>query len=290
MTAPLLVMVAGPNGSGKTTLIETLRASPEIILPPLYINADDLGRRDGLDPRTAQKLAEAKRLQAIAGGRSFLYETVMSHPGKIAELQAAAHAGYAITVIFVATDNPEINVRRVALRVAVGGHDVPRDRIRARHRRSIALAPSALAFAAQAYVYDNTAWGTETAHQLQAVQMGATLQPAVARPAAWIVDLIDTVKARTAELEDIYKSAQGHAQLAAPNLIDGFVEGAIAVVGRYYILQMDQTTGAAFVHDKALLSKPLLRRENYRIEYNQGVSRIMRRPGARIRAVKRGQR
>lgn len=285
-------MVAGPNGSGKTTLIETLRASPEISLPPLYINADDLSREDGLGARAAQKLAASRRRQAIADGHSFLYETVMSHPSKIAELQAAAAAGYAITVVFIATDNPEINIQRVALRVAAGGHDVPRDRIRARHRRSLGLAPSAIAFAAHAYVYDNTAWGSEAAHQLQGVLVGATLQPAVNRPVAWVSQLIDTVNARAAELEDIYKSAQGRTSLALPDLNAGVTEGPIIAAGKHYVLQIDQTSGSALVHDKTLLTKPVLHRQLYRIEYDQGVSKITRRTSARIRAVRhpKGQR
>ena len=42
---PQLVIIAGPNGSGKSTLIAALRASPDVRLPALYINADDLQRK-----------------------------------------------------------------------------------------------------------------------------------------------------------------------------------------------------------------------------------------------------
>jgi predicted ABC-type ATPase len=284
---PSLVMVAGPNGAGKTTLIETLRASPEISLPPLYINADDLGREDGLDARDAQALAASRRQQAIAHGQGLLYETVMSHPSKVAELQAAAAAGYLVTVVFVATNNPEINIQRVALRVAAGGHDVPRDRIRVRHRRSLALASSAIAFAAHAYVYDNSAWGSETAHQLQAVLVGTTLQPAADRPSSWVTQLIDTVNPRAAELQDIYESVQNQVQLILPNLDASATAGPITVAGKYYVLQTDQTSGNVVLHDRALLTKPISPRQIYRIEYSQGVSKISRRSSARIRAVKR---
>ena len=44
---PELVMIAGPNGSGKSTLIGGLQASPELRLPALYINADDIQREEG---------------------------------------------------------------------------------------------------------------------------------------------------------------------------------------------------------------------------------------------------
>lgn len=278
-------MVAGPNGSGKTTLIQTLRASPEISLPALYINADDLGRQRRLDARAAQKLAESLRREAIAQRQSFLYETVMSHPSKIAELQAAAGAGFAITVVFVATDSAEINVERVGLRVADGGHDVPRDRIHARHRRSIALAPSAISFATHAYVYDNTVWGTQAAQQLHAVLAGNRLQPTVAHPAAWVQELIEHTNARAAELEDLHRSAKDRTVLAVPNLVASVTEGVIAVSGQYFVLQTDQTSGMALIHDKALLPKPVVQRHSYRIEYADGVAKVTRRSAARIRAI-----
>lgn len=279
-------MVAGPNGSGKTTLIESLRGSPEIKLPSLYVNADDLGRHESLDARAAQKLAASKRLHAIARRESFLYETVMSHPSKIAELQAAAAVGYTITVIFVATDSPDINIQRVALRVAAGGHDVPRDRIRARHRRSVALAPSAFSFATHAYIYDNTAWGTEATHQLQAVLVGTRFQAVLPAPATWVHQLIETTNVRAAELEDLAKSVRDQTTLALPNLAANVTEGIVAVADSYYALQVDQASGATLVHDQTLLPKPLVRRQNYRIEYADGVAKVTRRSGVRIRSVK----
>lgn len=283
---PALVMVAGPNGSGKTTLIRTLRAAREIALPEYYINADDLKRERGLDDRGAQKLAEVLRLESIAQRRSFLYETVMSHPSKIAELQAAALAGYASTVIFVATADPGVNVERVALRVADGGHAVPRDRIRARHHRSIALAPSAIAFGTYAYVYDNTAWGADAAQQLQAALAGTVLQPAAARPAAWVAGLIEKVNARAAELEEFYEAANERMGLAVPNLYAGVCEGPITESGKYYAIQADRISGKPLIHDKALLTRPVLDRRSYRIEYAEGVSKVARRTSGRISAVK----
>jgi predicted ABC-type ATPase len=282
-------MVAGPNGSGKTTLIQTLRASAEISLPAIYINADDLGRQRGLDARAAQQLATSLRLDAIARRQSFLYETVMSHPGKIAELQAAAGAGYAITVVFVATDDPNINIERVALRVADGGHDVPRERIRARHRRSLALAPSAISFAAHAYIYDNTDWGTEGVRQLQAVLIGSRLQPTSAQPAHWIAVLIQRANERAAELEDLHQSVKDRMPLGLPNLKRSVSDGVIAVAGQHFALQIDQASTLALVHDKALLPKPVTQRRSYRIEYTEGVGTVARRATARIRAVASGE-
>ena len=278
-------MVAGPNGSGKTTLIQTLRASTEISLPRLYINADDLGRERRLDARAAQTLATSMRCEAIARRQSVFYETVMSHPSKIAELQAAAAEGFAITVIFVATDHPNINIERIALRVADGGHDVPRERIRARHRRSLALAPSALSFASHAYIYDNTDWGTDAARQLQAILVGSRLQTVSSHSANWVVALIERANARAAELEDLHHSVKNHMALAVPSLTASISEGIVAVAGEHFALQIDQASTTARIHDKALLPKPVTQGRSYRIEYADGVATVARRSALRIRAI-----
>lgn len=279
-------MVAGPNGSGKTTLIRTLRASRDIALPEHYINADDLKRERGLQDRPAQQLAEAMRMEAIAQRRSLMYETVMSHPSKIAELQAATVAGYATTVIFVATNDPAINIERVALRVADGGHPVPQDRIRARHARSIALAPSAIALAGHAYIYDNTAWGAAAPQQLQAALSGTLLQPVVAEPSPWVREVIEKVNARAEELEDwrVRATARG---LMFPNLYRSVCVGSVVGSGKNFALQAEEVTRKLFLHDKALLSKSVANRRRYRIEYAQGVSKVTQQPRVRMRAVKR---
>jgi len=45
--------------------------------------------------------------------------------------------GYETRLIFVALDNPETAIRRVAIRVAKGGHDIPEETIRRRFFRGL---------------------------------------------------------------------------------------------------------------------------------------------------------
>jgi predicted ABC-type ATPase len=80
----------------------------------------------------------------------------MSHPSKIDEMREARAAGYRITFVGVALQDPELNVKRVALRVSEGGHDVPRDRIIARYFRTLALMPRAIAIADRTLIFDNS--------------------------------------------------------------------------------------------------------------------------------------
>lgn len=57
---------------------------------------------------------------------------------------------------FVATSDPLINISRVSARVALGGHDVPHDKVISRYQRTISLLPSAIRAAHKTFVFDNS--------------------------------------------------------------------------------------------------------------------------------------
>ncbi len=154
---PTLVIVAGPNGSGKTTIMRHLRKTGVDL--GVYVNADDMAA--AMTPsadrdRLAQENALAIRQECLRDGTSFSFETVMSHPSRIDELAEARRLGFRITLVFVGTSSPQINVDRVAQRVEEGGHDVPRDRIVARYQRTMALLPDAVRESHRALIFDNS--------------------------------------------------------------------------------------------------------------------------------------
>ena len=107
-------------------------------------------------PYTAAAIAGMLRELMLVAGRSFSFETVMSHPGKVDFLRKARAADYRTYVYFVATDAVELNVRRVQVRERSGGHAVPEQKIRERYLRSLALLPAALLHADRAYLFDNS--------------------------------------------------------------------------------------------------------------------------------------
>lgn len=156
---PFVLVIAGPNGSGKSTLTNYLvRAGIDF---GDYINPDEIAATLDLpEPqrsRQAQQFADFYRDRCLTGRTSFSFETVMSHPSKIELMMRAERAGYDVTVYFVCTSAPEINVRRVENRVSSGGHDVPHDRIVARYWRSLALLPQAALTARRTVLFDNSA-------------------------------------------------------------------------------------------------------------------------------------
>lgn len=100
----------------------------------------------------AAVIADFVRQKLLEARRSFTFETVMSSPDKIQLLRRAQSAELRTYLYFVATQDPLININRVANRVRLGGHDVPRDKIVARYARSLDLLFPAI----RAFLFDNS--------------------------------------------------------------------------------------------------------------------------------------
>lgn len=54
------------------------------------------------------------------------------------------------------TADPAINVSRVKVRAALGGHDVPKDKIVSRYNKALALIPELLDTSDICHIYDNS--------------------------------------------------------------------------------------------------------------------------------------
>ena len=80
----------------------------------------------------------------------------MSSPDKVSLLEKSQTLGYRNYLYFVATNSPEINISRVKYRVKIGGHDVPKDKIKTRYYRSLDLLWEAVKFTNRAYIFDNS--------------------------------------------------------------------------------------------------------------------------------------
>lgn len=151
-------MVIGPNGSGKTTFIEEFLA---LELPSyVYVNADEIAKArwpgdSEAHAYEAAQLAAETRAYLIAGGRSFIAETVFSHRSKLDLIRSAQDAGY-LVVLHVMLVPEELAVKRVEYRVLTGGHDVPERKIRERYHRLWSLVAQAISMADRAVLYDNS--------------------------------------------------------------------------------------------------------------------------------------
>jgi len=266
-------MVAGPNGSGKSTLIAALRNS-HASLPELYVNADDLQRERGLDGYAAQKLATQLRALALHDGRSFMYETVMSHPSKLAELQAAALRGYRNVVFFVATLSPDLNVARIQTRVADGGHDVPEDRARRRYHRTLALAPLALAYAHEALIFDNS---SREGLLLQAGLNEGQFVSHTERPLPWVRTLIKQYETRLTNRASLVELAVRRGiTIVEADLTHGHYRGAVALCTQHFVAQEHSSRSTWILHERQLLDAEVDIGQHCAVDYGEFDTTICR--------------
>lgn len=155
---PSLVLLAGPNGAGKSTLYQT-RVAPSFAGP--FINAD-LIQRDELKDSSmeasyrAAEIAAERRASLIEARKSFITETVFSHPSKLDVITNAKASGYIVIVMHVGVDDPNLSVARVRARTDEGGHDVPEEKIRDRYQRGRPLIRQAVLQADRGMVFDNS--------------------------------------------------------------------------------------------------------------------------------------
>ena len=158
---PVICVVAGPNGSGKTSTTEKLLAN-EWAADSLYINPDNIAQDQFGDWNSQDAVMKAAheatrlRYQCLKEKSSFVFETVFSSQEKLDFLRKAKDEGFFIRFFYVCTENPEINVLRIAQRYLDGGHEVPISKVFSRYYKSLALAAQAIQFVDRAYVYDNS--------------------------------------------------------------------------------------------------------------------------------------
>jgi predicted ABC-type ATPase len=149
-----LVVLAGPNGAGKTTFYDAFLADS----PLPFLNADLFAAETGLDSFEAARVLDATRDRMIESGLGFITETVFSDPygHKLQTLRNAVDAGYDVTLVYVGIASPELSSLRIDQRLEHGGHDVPRDRIAARFKRSLDNLRQAIPFVPAVEIYDNS--------------------------------------------------------------------------------------------------------------------------------------
>lgn len=107
----------------------------------------------------AQITADFLREKLLSERKKFSFETVFSHKSKLDIMRRAKAAGYKVYLYFVSTESPEINEERVELRVELGEHGVPADKIEKRYYRAHKLLYSAVKISYQSFFFDNSKTG-----------------------------------------------------------------------------------------------------------------------------------
>jgi len=163
LETPRFWIVAGPNGSGKSTLydrtdIEGFGSSVWIINPDVLTEHVREQERFSSSDANIEALNRiwAWLRASIRAHHTVGVETVLSTPKYRRLVRAAKSYGFEIRLLYVTLDSADLNVERVRLRVAKGGHGVPESKVRARRERSFRQLPWFLRESDFALIYDNS--------------------------------------------------------------------------------------------------------------------------------------
>jgi len=162
---PLLVVIAGPMGAGKTTFYDAhLKEAFPTLIPPV----------------------PHQREAALREQRSFAVEDLVVDTEL---LENARDAGYATKVVFISTEDPNLNVGRILIRMARGGQSLPLSAIPESYEESMKSLPEARKHADDVLVYDNTPDGRE--HRLVARFIAGEVVKATHNPPEWLKDIFE---------------------------------------------------------------------------------------------------
>jgi len=155
---PTLTFVAGANGSGKTTLTRW-NSGPFRKIPVL--DPDMIGKTLQATATSAFPVAGARQVLKSANehlrtSKSFAIETTLAGKNYLRMMLEARTAGFEIVLVYIGTENVEINLSRIRNRVLAGGHDVPEEDVRRRYLRSFKNLPIAIKRADHTILFDNS--------------------------------------------------------------------------------------------------------------------------------------
>ncbi len=131
-TKPALIVIAGPLGAGKTTFYDAhLKEAFPILVPPI--------------PRQREAMLREHRSFAV---EDLVVDTEL--------LESAREAGFTTKVVFISTEDPNLNAGRILVRMSRGGQSVPLSTIPESYQESMKSLPEARRHVDDLLVYDNT--------------------------------------------------------------------------------------------------------------------------------------
>ncbi|UOQ54763.1 hypothetical protein [Hymenobacter cellulosivorans] len=146
---PTVFILAGPNGAGKTSLYQ--HEAPTV--PRL--NGDSLYQQ-GMHIHDVEAELRKQMEGWVADMASFVIETNAASERDYALFETLKKAGYRLECRYVGLESVLDCLKRVAQRVAEGGHDVPAALIQHRYNSSLSLLKRNYRVFDRLQLYDNS--------------------------------------------------------------------------------------------------------------------------------------
>ena len=183
---PLAVFYTGTNGAGKSSL-RSINSFPGM----KTIDPDAIARTiNPDDPRSVDVQAGREAIrqfrETIAQRQSFSMETTLTGRSVLDRLKKAKEAGFTVHLYYVGLSSVELNIERVASRVAKGGHHIDEADIRRRYTESLGNLPRAMELADSGAIYSND--GLE--HEEQYKFLNGVLNQVARHPVQWAQDAV----------------------------------------------------------------------------------------------------
>lgn len=180
-------IIGGVNGTGKSSLNGVLKTQTTDL--GVILDVDKLTAVAGVTPLEGGKIAIERINGCLDRGVSFTQETTLS--GRRTETTAsdARERGYFVRLYYIGLNSPDECLKRIANRVARGGHDIGEDDVLRRFAGRWEAVEKILPYCDEARFFDNDNGFTEVAEY----RNGELVLKGETRP-DWVRELLEYLR------------------------------------------------------------------------------------------------
>ena len=175
-------IIGGVNGTGKSSFTGVLKT--QAVDLGIIIDVDKLTASAGVSPIKGGKMALHTIKDCLYKKISFTQETTLAgHRTKITARYAKEN-GYYISMFYIGLDHVDECLKRIANRVARGGHNISEKDVRRRFSKRLNSVINILPFCDEAYFFDNNNGFVEVAEYRNGkIKLKGEIKP------QWIIEL-----------------------------------------------------------------------------------------------------
>ena len=179
----IYTIVGGVNGVGKSSLTGVLKSRMTDL--GIIVDVDKITAQAGGSALRGGKTAVRLIEDCISKNVSFTQETTLSGHRTRQTARRVRDAGYYVRLFYVGLDTAGESRRRIANRVAKGGHDIPPEDVERRFRSRWSALAEVLPYCDEARFFDNGNGFVEVARYENGELMAITQSPP-----EWLKELV----------------------------------------------------------------------------------------------------